>query len=87
MSDCVSGTVTSVTVVPVVTDVPVSPSSVLTEVCDGFSLGSDGEFWWNRSPLLCPKKRAHLWTVEQEEMRYESSPAKAPPPTKLAFSV
>ena len=29
---------------PVVTDVLVSPSSVVTEVCDGSSLGSDWEF-------------------------------------------
>ena len=30
--------------VPVVTDVLVSPSSVVTEFCDGVSLGSDWEF-------------------------------------------
>ena len=47
MSDCDSGTVTSAPVVPVVTevtDVPVSPSSVVTEVCDDFLLGSDEEY-------------------------------------------
>ena len=31
---------------------------------------------WNRSPS---EKRAHYWTFTQEEMMYESSPAKAPP--------
>ena len=31
-------------VVPVVTDVLVSPSSVVTEFCDGVSLDSDREF-------------------------------------------
>ena len=31
---------------------------------------------WNRSPS---EKRAHYWTFTQEEMVYESSPAKAPP--------
>ena len=40
--------------VPVVIDVPVSPSSVVTEVCDGFSLGSDEDLW-NNSPSLSPK--------------------------------
>ena len=30
--------------VPDVTDVPVSPSSVVTEFCDGFSFCSDWEF-------------------------------------------
>ena len=43
VSDCDSGTGTSVLLLLVVTDVTVSPSSVVTEVCDGFSLGSDGE--------------------------------------------
>ena len=44
VSGCVSGTGTSGPVVPVVTEVPVSASSVVTEVCDGFSSGSDWEF-------------------------------------------
>ena len=64
----------------VVTDVPVSPSSVVTEVCDGFSLGSDGELLEQYS-FSFSKRRAHLWTVVQEQMRYESSSAKAPPPS------
>ena len=44
---------TSGLVVPVVTDVPVSPSSVDTQVCDGFSLGSDRELL-DRSRFLSP---------------------------------
>ena len=43
VSDWVSGVGTGGLVVPFVTDVAVSPSSVVTEVCDGFSLGSDGD--------------------------------------------
>ena len=35
---------------------------------------------WNRSPLLSPK--SGVWTVTQEEMRYEDSPVKAPPPSR-----
>ena len=42
----------------VVTDVPVSPSSVVTEVCDGFSLGSDGELLEQYS-FSFSKRRAH----------------------------
>ena len=42
----------------VVTDVPVSPSSsVVTEVCDGCSLGSDGELVEAQS-FSFSKKRA-----------------------------
>ena len=64
----------------VTTDVLVSRSSVVTEVCDGFSFGSDGELLEPQS-LSFSKKRAHFWTGRQEEMRYESSSAKAPPPS------
>ena len=42
-----------VRVVPVVTDVPVSPSSVVTELCEVFSGCSDGKMLY-RSPLLSP---------------------------------
>ena len=38
VSDCDSGTGTSVPVVPVVAVAPVFPSSVVTEFCDAFSL-------------------------------------------------
>ena len=43
-SDCEPGTRVDVYVVPDVTDVLVSPSSVVTECCDGFSFCSDWEF-------------------------------------------
>ena len=43
-SDCEHGTLMDVPAVLVVTDVPVSPSSVVTEFCDGASLGSDWQF-------------------------------------------
>ena len=62
----------------VVTDVPVSPSSVVTESCDGFSFYSDGELV-ERQSFSFSKKRAHSWTVTQEEMRFEGSQVKAPP--------
>ena len=63
-SDCDSGAGTSAPVVPVVTDVtdvPVSPSSVVTEVCDGFLLGSDWDFVEPQS-LSFSIKRARVWT-------------------------
>ena len=50
-----------------VIDVLVSPSSVVTEFCDGFSCCSGQEFFG----ADC--------TVTQEEVRYESSQVKAPP--------
>ena len=43
-SDCELETWVDVSVVPDVTDVHVSPSSVVTEFCDGFSFFSDWEF-------------------------------------------
>ena len=64
--------------VPDVIDVPVSPSSVVTEFRDGFSCCSDGEFV--EPPFFSfSKKRSLCCTVTQEEMRYESSQVKAPP--------
>ena len=58
LSNCDSGTWTSVPVVLVVTDVLVSPSSVVTEVCDVFSLGSDGKFVEPQSFSFSLKKKA-----------------------------
>ena len=72
---------TSGPVVLVVTDALVSPSSVVTEVCDGFSLGSDGELVEPQS-FSFSRKRAHSWTVTQKEMRYKSSSARTPPPSR-----
>ena len=44
LSDCEPASCAHVRVVLDVTDVPVSPSSVVTEFCDGFSCCSDWEF-------------------------------------------
>ena len=60
-----------VRVVPDLTDVPVSPSSVVTELCD-VSYYSDREFVEPQSYSFSPK-RAHCCTDTQEEMRYEGS--------------
>ena len=49
------------------TDVLVSPSSVVTEVCDGFSSGSDCLL--NRSPFLSPKSaRWCVLRIKEEEL-------------------
>ena len=55
-----------------VTDVPVSPSSVVTELCDSFSCGSDWEFVEPQS-FLSPKKRVHSCTVAQKDMWSEET--------------
>ena len=67
--------------VPDVIDVPVSLSSVVTEFCDVSSMCSDREFVEPQS-FSFSKMRAHCCTVTQEEMRYEDSPVKAPPPSR-----
>ena len=54
LSDCEPAFCAHVHVVPDVTGVLVSPSSVVTEFCDGFSCCSEWEFA-NRSPCLSPK--------------------------------
>ena len=72
-------------VVTVVTDVPVSPSSVVTEFCDGLSLGSDWEDVVPQS-FSFSKKRAHYFTRTQEEMRYEGSQGKASPMMRRRMS-
>ena len=48
-------------VVLVVADVPVSPSSVVTEVCDGFLLGSDWEFVEPQSFSFSKKRSRVSW--------------------------
>ena len=55
-----------------VTDMLVSPSSVVTEFCDVSSMCSDREFVEPRS-FTFSKKRARCCTETQEEMRYEGS--------------
>ena len=70
--DCFSWVGTSGPVVPVVTYVPVSPSSVVTEVCDGFSFGPDGElvepqsFPFSKKRAQLRRKRAHRRNLEEE---------------------
>ena len=55
-----------------VIDVPVSPSSVVTELCDVSPCGSDWGFVEPQS-FSFSKKCAHSATDTQEEMRYEGS--------------
>ena len=70
-----------VRMVPDVTDVPVSPSSVVNEVCDVSPCCSYWEFVEPQS-FSFSKKRAHCCADTQEEMRYEGSPVIAPPITR-----
>ena len=72
LSDVESDTRAHVGVVPDVTDVLVSPSSVVTEFCDRFSCHSEWEDVVPES-FSFSKKRAHYCTSTQEEMRYEST--------------
>ena len=67
-----------VLVVPNVTDVLVSLSSVVTEFCDGFSCCSDCDFVEPHPFSFC-EKCAYSCTVTQEEMRFEEPQVKAPP--------
>ena len=78
LSDCEPETRVDVSVVPDVTDVNVSPCSEVTAFRDGFSFCSAWESVEPQS-FSFSKKRAHSWTVKQEEMRFEGSQAKAPP--------
>ena len=61
-----------------VTDVLVSPSSVVTDLCDVSLCCSDCEFVETQS-FSFSQKRAHCCTDTLEEMRCEGSPVKAPP--------
>ena len=78
LSDCEPDSCAHVRVVPDVTDVLVSPSSVVTEFCEVFSCCSDWEDVVPQS-LSLSRKRAHCCTSTHEEMRYESPQVKAPP--------
>ena len=60
------------------TKILVTPSSVVSEFCDGLSYCSDWEFVEPQS-FSFYKKRSLYCTVSQEEMRYESSQVKTPP--------
>ena len=81
LSDCEPDSSAHVRVVLVVTDLPVSPSSVVTEFCEVFSFGTDWEDVVPQS-FSFSKKRAHCCTSTQEEMRYEGSEGKALPMTR-----
>ena len=81
LSECEPVSCELVRVVPDVTDVLVSPSSVVTEFCDVSSMCSDREFV---EPPSFPfsRKRVHCCADTQEEMRYKNSQVKAPPITR-----
>ena len=64
-------------VMPDVTDVPVSASSVVTEFCDGFSCCLDWGFVEPQS-----FSSSHSCTVTQEEVRFEGPQVKAPPQSR-----
>ena len=76
LSDCDPQTRTNVSAVPDVAVVLVSPSSLVTECLGDVSLDSDREFVEPQSSSFS-EKRAFVWTVSKEEMRYESLPVKA----------
>ena len=78
LSDRESEAWVDVCVLPDVTDVLVSPSSVVTELCDVSPCCSDWEFVEPQS-FSFSQKRSLYCTVAQEEMRYEGSPVKAHP--------
>ena len=78
LSDSELDSCAHVRMVPDVPDVLVSPSSVVTELCDVSPSGSDSEFVEPQS-FSISKKRAHFGADTQEEVRYEGSPVKAPP--------
>ena len=66
-----------VPVMPDVTDVPDSPSSVVTEFCGGFSCCLDWEFVEPQSFSF-----SQSCTVTQEEMWFEGPQVKAPPQSR-----
>ena len=80
LSDCDPETWTNVCAVLDVSVVLVSPSSVVTGFLGDVSLESDLELLEPQSCSIS-KKRA-FWTVSQEEMRYQRSPVKMPPPSR-----
>ena len=81
LSDCEPETRTNVSAVPVVTDVVVSLSSVVTECYEDVSLDSDWEFVQPQF-FSFSKKRSIVWEENRGEMSYEGTPAKAPPKTR-----
>ena len=81
LSDCEPASGELVRAVPGGSDVPVSPSSVITELCDVSPCRSDGKFVEPQS-FSFTKKRAHCCTDTREEMRYEGSQVKAHPSSR-----
>ena len=79
--DCELDACALVRVVLDVTDMPVSPSSVVTECCEICSGCSDWEDVLPQS-FSFSKKRALCYTTTKEGMRHEDSPVKAPPPSR-----
>ena len=77
LSDRESGAWVVVPVVLAVTDVLVSPSSVVTEFCDVSSCCSDWDFVEPQS-FSFSKKRSLCCTSTQEELRFEEPQVKAP---------
>ena len=65
--------------VPDVAVVPVSPTSVVTDCCE-ISLGCSD--WEDVLPHSFSFSKKRVWTPTQEEMKYEVSPVKAPPPSR-----
>ena len=81
LPDCELVSCELVLVVPDVSDVidvPVSPSSVVTELSDVSPFCSDRDFVEPHS-FSFSKKLAHCGTDTQEEIRYDGSPVIAPP--------
>ena len=62
----------------VVSAVPVSPSSVVTECYEDVPLDSNWEFVEPRSSSLS-RKRSIVWGENRGAMSYEGTPEKAPP--------
>ena len=67
--------------VPVVTDVLVSPSSAVAEMCEGFSSDSVWEFVEPRSFSFF-KNRSIFCVENQEDMSYEGTPVKTLPTSR-----
>ena len=79
LSDCEPGTWTDVSAVLVVTDVSVSPSSVVTECYEDVSLDSDWEFVEPQSFSFSQKRSIVL---EENRGGYEGTPVKTLPNTR-----
>ena len=89
LSDCESETRVHVPVVPYVIDVLVSPSSVVTEFCDGFSCCSDCEFVEAQSFSFSKKACSLLDSYAGRDLQVKAPPLsrrRMMPPTPLQNS-